>query len=54
MKALVFNGPKNFVVKEVELPEVKKGEILVKVKYAGVCGTDVRIYKGTKKSMHLE
>lgn len=49
MKALTFKGPKHFDIEEVPVPQVGKGEILVKVKSAGVCGTDVRIYNGTKK-----
>lgn len=48
MKALVFKGKKNFSIEDLAVPEVKPGEILVKVKYAGICGTDVRIYNGTK------
>ncbi|MDI3500346.1 MAG: L-iditol 2-dehydrogenase [Epulopiscium sp.] len=49
MRALVFYGPKNFKVEEMPIPQISKDEILVKVKYAGVCGTDNRIYQGTKK-----
>ncbi|MDK2809493.1 MAG: L-iditol 2-dehydrogenase [Petroclostridium sp.] len=49
MRALVFKKPKEFAVEERPIPEVKEGEVLVQVKYAGVCGTDVRIYNGTKK-----
>lgn len=48
MKALVFQGPKEFEVKEVPIPVCGEEEILVKVRYAGVCGTDNRIYQGTK------
>ncbi len=29
------------VMREVEIPEVKEGDILVKVQLAGICGTDV-------------
>ena len=29
------------VMREVDIPEVKKGDILVKVQLAGICGTDV-------------
>lgn len=49
MKALVFFGPENCLVKDIDIPKINDSEILIKVKYAGVCGTDVRIYKGTKK-----
>jgi len=49
MKALVHTMPEKLEIKEVSIPEISADEILIKVKYAGVCGTDVRIYKGTKK-----
>ena len=48
MKALVFKGPKHFDVEMVPVPEINQDEILVKVRYGGVCGTDNRIYQGTK------
>lgn len=48
MKALVFQGPKQFEVKEVPIPKCGADEILVRVRFAGVCGTDNRIYQGTK------
>ena len=48
MKALVFQGPKQFEVKEVPIPQCGADEMLVRVRFAGVCGTDNRIYQGTK------
>jgi len=48
LKALVFLGPRNIEIKELPLPAINKDEILLKVKFAGICGTDVRIYNGTK------
>lgn len=49
MKALVYHGPKNFEVISVPIPVCNEDEILIRVKFAGVCGTDNRIYQGTKK-----
>ncbi len=48
MRALVFKGPKHFEVEERPIPSITEDEILVRVKYGGVCGTDNRIYQGTK------
>lgn len=48
MRALVFKGPKHFDVEMRPIPEINDEEILVKVKFGGVCGTDNRIYQGTK------
>ena len=47
MKALVYHGPKNFEVISVPIPVCNEDEILIRVKFAGVCGTDNRIYQGT-------
>ena len=46
MKAVVYRGPRNLAVEEVEVPQISPQEVLVKVRAAGVCGTDVRIYHG--------
>ncbi len=45
MIALHFeNG--HLVEKETDKPEVRRGEALVKVRYAGICSTDLEILKG--------
>jgi L-iditol 2-dehydrogenase len=49
MRSLSFYGPKNLKVEEYPIPDIAEDEMLVKVSYAGVCGTDNRIYQGTKK-----
>lgn len=46
MKAIVYVGPNTLEVMEREIPEVKEGQILVKVDRAGICGGDLGIYKG--------
>lgn len=46
MRALVVESPGNAVVLQVPIPRAKKGEIVVRVKRAGICGTDLHIYKG--------
>jgi len=49
MKAAIFYGPGKLEVREVERPKIGPGEVLVRVRAAGICGTDVRIFNGTKK-----
>lgn len=46
MKALVYHGPEQ--VKWEEIPDVrpKEGEVLLKVKAVGICGSDVHGYLG--------
>ena len=50
MLAAVFNGNKNFVLSEYALPTIKHNELLIKVAYCGVCGTDKHIYEGRAPS----
>lgn len=45
MNAFVLYGPDNIRFEEVKIPSPKKGEVLVKVKAVGICGSDIpRIY----------
>ncbi len=45
MKAAVYRGKDHIVVEEVPIPEIKAGEILVKIDTCGVCGTDLKKVK---------
>jgi L-iditol 2-dehydrogenase len=45
MKAAMLYGVKDLRVEDVEVPEVKEGEVLVKVKAATTCGTDLKIFQ---------
>lgn len=50
MKKALFLGPnKKLLVKEDEVPEVGRDEILLKVKTCGICGSDLSIYHGVTK-----
>ena len=46
MQSIQYIGTKEVVVGEKVLPEVGPGEVLIKVAYAGVCGSDMIIYQG--------
>ncbi|HBM80550.1 MAG: alcohol dehydrogenase catalytic domain-containing protein [Clostridiales bacterium] len=46
MKAAVWIGKNQVEVKEVEDPKIKSDEVLVKVKSAGICSTDIHVIKG--------
>ena len=46
MKAYVLSDVNDLRLEDVEIPELKAGEVLVKVKAVGICGSDIpRIYK---------
>jgi L-iditol 2-dehydrogenase len=45
MKAAMLYGMKDLRVEDVEVPKVEAGEVLVKVKAATTCGTDLKIFQ---------
>ncbi|MCC8167245.1 MAG: zinc-dependent dehydrogenase [Planctomycetes bacterium] len=49
MKAAVLEAPGNLQVKEVPTPSAGPGEMVIRVKAAALCGTDIRIMNGKKK-----
>lgn len=49
MKAAVWTGINKIEIQEVPKPTPKEGEVLVKVKAAGVCATDAHIVRGSFK-----
>jgi L-iditol 2-dehydrogenase len=46
MLAAVYHGPEDIRLEERPVPEIGADEALLKVISAGICGTDLRIYKG--------
>jgi len=46
MRALVVHGPHDARVDDVPVPEPGRGELLVRVDRAGICGTDVELFTG--------
>lgn len=47
MKAIVYEGPKRAVLEERPIPTPEKGEVLIRVDYCGICGSDMGIRRGT-------
>jgi L-iditol 2-dehydrogenase len=45
MKTIIFKSPNKIVIQDLKKPEIKDSEILIKVVYAGLCGTDIDIYQ---------
>ena len=46
MKSIVIEKPNTLVIAERPVPEPLAGEVRVKVKLAGICGSDSHIYRG--------
>ena len=46
MKAAVVEKPGTLVIKQMPVPEIDDEEVLIRVKYTGICGTDWSIFTG--------
>lgn len=46
MKQAVMTAPGVIVFRDVDIPKIGPGEVLVKIKRIGVCGSDVHVYHG--------
>ena len=46
VKAVVYDAPRSFSIKDIPIPEPGPGEVLIKVIQTGVCGTDLHIHQG--------
>lgn len=46
MKAMVLSAPNELALGEVVRPAIGDGQVLVRVTYSGICGTDYKIYSG--------
>lgn len=46
MKAVVYEAPRQFTVREVPRAEPAPGQVRLRVKMAGLCGTDLHIHEG--------
>jgi threonine dehydrogenase-like Zn-dependent dehydrogenase len=49
MKALVYTAPRQLEIRELPVPEVNSNELLVRVRAAGVCGSDLDGFLGKSK-----
>ena len=47
MKSIIYKGAGEVVSEEKAVPAPGAGEVLIKVAYAGICGSDMFIYQGT-------
>jgi len=49
MKAVVWNGPHDLKIKDIPVPAPGRGEVLIKTRAVGICGSDMEIYHGRFK-----
>lgn len=43
----VMTAPKQIIFQETEIPRPKAGQVLVRIKRIGICGSDIHVYHGT-------
>ncbi|MCD8165498.1 MAG: zinc-binding alcohol dehydrogenase family protein [Bacteroides sp.] len=53
MKAIQITAPYRMEVSDIQKPEVKAGEVLLKIKYVGFCGSDLNTYLGKNPMVKL-
>ena len=46
MKAIVYDAPRKFTYRDVEVPAIAPDEILLRVDACGLCGTDLHVHEG--------
>ena len=46
MKAVQITTPGEMAVVEIAKPELKAGDVLLKINYVGFCGSDLNTYLG--------
>lgn len=46
MKAVQISTPGKLEVVEIEKPEIKSNEVLIRLKYVGFCGSDINTWRG--------
>ena len=46
MRALVFDGPRQFHIDERPIPQPGPGEVRIRIGYVGICGSDLHGYTG--------
>ena len=48
MKVVFVDEPGQIEMREAEIPVPEEGEALLKIKYCGICGSDVATYTGNQ------
>ena len=52
-RVAILNQPRDISIDYAEIPEPGPGEVRVKIKWVGVCGSDVEAYRGTRRPEFL-
>lgn len=53
MRSVLLNKPQELIMRDIEKPTPAPGEVLIKVKRMGICGSDVHAYYGQHPTIYL-
>jgi L-iditol 2-dehydrogenase len=53
MKAAFVVDKEKIEIRDIDIPKIKNDEVLIKVKTVGVCGTDLRLFRGANPARKL-
>ena len=53
MQAAAMEGIKNIKIRDMDIPKPKQGEVLIKVKSVGICGSDMHFYINGRIGHHI-
>ena len=53
MRSVLLNKPQELLMRDIEKPVPAKGEVLIKVKRMGICGSDIHAYYGKHPTIYL-
>ncbi len=48
MKAAIFYEKEDIRIENVEVPKIEPNEVLIRVAYCGICGSDITAFKNRK------
>lgn len=54
MKAARYHGQRDLRVEEIEVPQIRDGQVLVEIEWCGICGSDLHEYLVGKKVPRLD
>lgn len=52
MRKQVMLEPGVIEIQEAEIPKLRENEVLVKIRYVGICGSDIHVFHGTHPFTH--
>jgi threonine dehydrogenase-like Zn-dependent dehydrogenase len=52
MSALVYEGPLQMHIRQVAVPQIKPDEVLIRVAFSGICGSELEGYRGKNSLRH--